>query len=218
MYGIELRKGRDCIKHKIFIFAAAPGLFVLTCLTGESWIIRIAAAAVCGLAARLIPLLLAGRREKIRSRSYDMDLPDLLIHIAMFTEAGLNLRDAVERAAGIGSLERPLYRDLNEIFERIRRGSAKDFLSALEELAAQRKSVPLSNFCAMLTQNLRKGSGELGAMFTAQAQIYRNERRRIAAKLAEEAATLLLFPSAIVLIALILLLLAPAVMEIFGGI
>lgn len=125
MYGIELRKGRDCIKHKIFIFAAAPGLFVLTCLTGESWIIRIAAAAVGGLAARLIPLLLAGRREKIRSRSYDMDLPDLLIHIAMFTEAGLNLRDAVERAAGIGSLERPLYRDLNEIFERIRRGSAK---------------------------------------------------------------------------------------------
>ena len=70
----------------------------------------------------------------------------------------------------------------------------------------------------MLTQNLRKGSGELGALFTAQAQIYRNERRRLAAKLAEEAATLLLFPSAIVLIALILLLLAPAVMEIFGGI
>ena len=147
-----------------------------------------------------------------------MDLPDFLIHIAMFTEAGLNLRDAVERAAGIGSLERPLYRDLNGIFERIRRGSAKDFLSALEELAVQQKSVPLSNFCVMITQNLRKGSGELGTLLTAQAQIYRNERRRTAAKLAEEAATLLLFPSALVLIALILLLLAPAVMEIFGGI
>lgn len=90
-------------------------------------------------------------------------------------------------------------------------------MTAFEDAAARRNSVSFRNFCAMLIQNVRKGSGELSALFAAQAQIYRNERRRIAGKLGDEAVTLLLIPSAIVLAALILLLLAPAIMEIFGG-
>ena len=64
---------------------------------------------------------------------------------------------------------------------------------------------------------MRKGSGEISNLFTTQAQLYRNERRRIAGKLADEAATLLLIPSTLVLLALIVMLLAPAIMELFNG-
>ena len=59
-------------------------------------------------------------------------------------------------------------------------------------LKAKAENMPKDN----IDRAIKKGSGELGTLFTAQAQIYRNERRRTAAKLAEEAATLLLFPSA----------------------
>ena len=80
-----------------------------------------------------------------------------------------------------------------------------------------RKSAVLSNFCITIVQNMRKGSAEISDLFTMQAQLYRNERRRIAGKLADEAATLLLIPSTLVLVALIIMLLAPALMEIFNG-
>ncbi len=147
-----------------------------------------------------------------------MDLPDFMIHISMFTEAGLTLWDAIARASEIGDPQRPLYRDMCGIFEAVRKGAAKDLISALEETALRRKSAAFSNFCVMVTQNIRKGSGELSALFASQAQLYRNERRRIAGKMADEAVTLLLIPSTIVLAALIILLLTPAVIGIFGGV
>ena len=100
----------------------------------------------------------------------------------------------------------------------LRVGEFSVFNDKLEELAEVRKSPVLSNFCITVIQNMRKGSGELGEIFTAQAQMYRNERRRIAGKMADEAATLLIIPSALVLVALIVLLLAPAVMDIFNGV
>jgi len=107
--------------------------------------------------------------------------------------------------------------DFNQVFVKIRKGATKDFITGLEELAALRKSAVLSDFCVTVIQNMRKGSGELSGLFTTQAQLYRNERRRLAGKLADEAATLLLIPSTLVLIALIVMLLAPALMEIFNG-
>ncbi|MFR1517424.1 MAG: type II secretion system F family protein [Clostridia bacterium] len=205
------------MKHRIIIIIVSLLLFFLTSAAKESWLFRILAATIGGAAAYGILLLQARRKEQIRNRSYDMDLPDFMIHIAMFTEAGLNIWDAIERAAGTGSPDRPLYKDIAGAYERVRKGSAKDLMASFEELAEQRRSASLSNFCTMVIQNVRKGSGELSSFFTSQAQIYRNERRRTAGKLADEAATLLLLPSAIVLVALILLLLSPAILEMFGG-
>ena len=103
------------------------------------------------------------------------------------------------------------------VFENIRKGYTKDFITGLEELADLRKSPVLSNFCITVVQNMRKGSGELSELFMSQAQLQRNERRRLAGKMADEAATLLIIPSTLVLIALIVLLLAPAVLEMFKG-
>ncbi len=206
------------MKQKITILSIMLGFFVIAILTVENGSFWIVIAAIGGLSAYFIPVLVTKRKENLRNRSYDLDLPDFMVHTAMFIEAGLILWDALERAAGAGNRERPLYQDINGAFDRVRKGSSKDLIAVFEELAAQRKSASLSNFCAMVTQNVRKGSGELSMLFTAQAQLYRNERRRVAEKLAEEAVTLLLIPSSIVLIALVLLLLAPAVMQIFGEI
>lgn len=206
------------MRQKIAILSVTLGFFVIAVLTVENWSLRVIIAAIGGFSAYFIPVLDTRRKENIRNRSYDLDLPDFMVHTAMFTEAGLILWDALERAAGTGNMDRPLYQDINGAFNRVRKGSSKDLIAVFEELAAQRKSASLSNFCAMVTQNVRKGSGELSILFIAQAQLYRNERRRVAEKLSEEAVTLLLIPSSIVLIALVLLLLAPAVMQIFGGI
>ena len=146
-----------------------------------------------------------------------MDLPDLMIHIAMFIEAGLDIKEALKKAAMAGDKKKPLYKALLNVFEMERKIGSKDFSVILQEVSEKQKVSSFSNFSALIIQNMRKGSDELSEIFMAQAQLYRNERKRIAGKLADEAATLLLIPSAIVLIALVVLLLAPAVMTFLKG-
>lgn len=198
---------------KLVTFVCSAVLFTVMLLQGEDVVFSCTVSIAAGALIYVLYIKSKQKKEKERDRNYEMDLPDLMIHIAMFTEAGLTVQDAIERAVWAGDSSNMLYKDLKIVFERVRKGVYKDFISALEGLAQERKSAVLSNFYSVIVQNLRKGSSELGDLFTMQAQLYRNERKRLAGKLADEASSLLLFPSTIVLVALILLLLAPAVME-----
>ena len=207
------------IKNKYFKdIVTGVIVFLISFITGESFIISIITAIISALAIIGICKLLEKRKSESYKKSYEMDLPDLMIHVAMFVEAGLGIKEALERAVLAGNQNKPLYRDLRNVFEMERKIGSKDFSIILQEMAEKQKIPPLSNFSAVIIQNLRKGSDELSDIFTAQAQIYRNERRRIAGKLADEAATLLLIPSTIVLVALVLLLITPAVMAFMQGI
>lgn len=205
------------MNRKIIYILCGGFFFAVSLMMKEN----IAFCIVMGIGAYILSFaadkVVIQKKDKQLNRSYEMDLPDLMIHIAMFTEAGLGIQEAIERAVCSGEKRKPLYSDLRGIFEKIRRGNTKDFITGLEELADIRKSPVLSNFCITVVQNIRKGSRELSDLFLAQAQLQRNERRRLAGKLAEEAATLLIIPSTLVLVALIVLLLAPAVLEIFNG-
>ncbi len=204
-------------KLVVRLIAAAVFMFVVACVLKESMKVRLGAALLGVVIVYVLTLSAETRKKKYIGRSYDMDLPDFLTHVSMFTEAGIGIWDAIERSAEIGNADRPLYKDIKGAFESVRKGAAKDIMSAFEDLSDSRKSAALSNLCATVIQNVRKGSSELSSIFASQAQLYRNERRRIAGKMADEAVTLLTIPSALVLIAMIILLLAPAVMEMFGG-
>lgn len=184
---------------------------------GENLLFCIIMGIVTGIISYIIDKFIQQKKQKEVNRSYEMDLPDFLVHIAMFTETGMCLQDAIERAAISGEKNKLLYEDILNVFEKVRKGNTADFITGLEELADYRKIPSLSNFCITVVQNMRKGSEELSQLFITQAQLYRNERRRVAGKMADEAATLLIFPSAIVLVALIVLLIAPAVLDIFRG-
>lgn len=206
------------LKIKIISVVCAFVLFVIMILQGEKIIFSLIVSVTLSVMLYFIYLKFRQNKEKEKSRSYEMDLPDLMIHIAMFTEAGLNIQEAIERAVLAGNCKNMLYKDLRNVFESVRKGIYGDFVTALENMANERKSAVFSNFCSVIVQNLRKGSCELSSLFTTQAQIYRAERKRIAGKLADEASSLMLLPSTIVLIAMIILLLAPAVIEMGIGI
>lgn len=192
-------------------------VFLISFVLGENLLGSVATAILSVLVIIGICKLLDKRRSEALKKSYEMDLPDLMIHVAMFVEAGLGIKDALERAVTAGNQSKPLYKELQNVFKMERKIGSKDFSVILQEIAEKQKILPFSNFSAVIIQNLRKGSDELSDIFTAQAQIYRNERRRMAGKLADEAATLLLIPSTIVLVALILLLITPAVMAFMQG-
>ena len=191
--------------------------FVISLIMKENLLFCFLMGVTAAIISFALNKVIMQKKAKQINQSYEMDLPDLMVHIAMFAEAGMGIQDAIEKAVHSGEKRKKLYADLFMVFENIRKGYTKDLITGLEELANSRKSPALSNFCITIVQNMRKGSGELSDYFLAQAQLQRNERRRLAGKLADEAATLLIIPSTLVLIALIVLLLAPAVLEMFKG-
>lgn len=206
------------MNKKYIYFICGGFVFAVSLIMKETLVFCFAMSILAIVLSYEVHRAVVLKKKKQINQSYEMDLPDLMIHIAMFTEAGMGVQEAVERAVLSGKKNKSLYIDLRRVFENVRKGNTKDFITGLEELADFRKSPVLSNFCITIVQNMRKGSSELSELFMSQAQLQRNERRRMAGKLADEAATLLVIPSTLVLIALVVLLLAPAVLEMFIGI
>ena len=147
---------------------------------------------------------------------YEIDMADYLTGVALLLYAGLNLWDSMRRALQGSDIRRPLYRDLGLMFDGIDNGKYDSPVDAVEQLATERGSPAMSMLAGAVVQNYKKGAGEIAALFQELSVTARSNRKYLCMKLADEATTLLLLPSAIVLIALIALLLTPAMLTLFS--
>ena len=177
-------------------------------------------SALCGLICGGLGLILyrlsQKRRRKKELDMYEIDMADYLTGVALLLYAGLNLWDSMRRALQGSDLRRPLYRDLGLMFDGIDNGKYDSPVDAVEQLATERGSPALSMLAGAVVQNYKKGAGEIAALFQELSVTARSNRKYLCMKLADEATTLLLLPSAIVLIALIALLLTPAMLTLFS--
>jgi len=80
-------------------------------------------------------------------------------------------------------------------------------------MASRCKDATVSTFVSLVVQNSRKGTAELADLLRLQAVNARNERRMVAKQLSDEAATLMLIPSALILAAVLVIVAAPAVIR-----
>ena len=78
-------------------------------------------------------------------------------------------------------------------------------------MAARCGDASVSTFVSLVLQNSRKGSTELASLLRLQAVNQRTERKALAKQMADEASTLMLIPSAMILAAILVLTAAPAV-------
>lgn len=157
-------------------------------------------------------LVLRNKAQKDR-RMIDMDMADYLTSTALLLSSGLNLWDAMQRGMSGCDLKRPLYREIRRAFGLCESGMVRDRVTAFEMVGASLNVPSVSTLVCAIAQNYKKGSGELAELFMNIASDCRRERRDIAGKMADEASTLLLIPSVLVLIAMILMLAGPAVLE-----
>lgn len=160
--------------------------------------------------------ILRHRRKKLK-QSYDMQMPDLLIDIAMLMESGMNIWDAICRCVNIGDTKKPLYSALYKAIISVEKGICADYCIALEQMAEECRCACVSNFVSLVVQNSRKGNSFIVQILINSASFYRSERKNTATKLAGEATTLMLLPSAAILVAMILLMVAPAIIQMIGG-
>ena len=142
------------------------------------------------------------------------ELSDLLERIALLLDAGVTLWNAViivSECSGEGVLLRELRQTVHQ-FSGIN-GYYYEPEAAFEELARRCADPSVSTFVSLIVQNARKGTSELAELLRMQSVHARSERRMLAGRIAEEASTLMLIPSALVLAAVLVLVAAPAVIQ-----
>lgn len=168
-------------------------------------------AGLCGLRDGAVI-----KKAKDRCLQMRFELSDLLERIALLLDAGVTLWNAiviVSENGGEGALVR-------EIRQTVQQFSSTDGYyyepeAAFEELARRCADPSVSTFVSLIVQNARKGTEELAELLRIQAIHARNERKMLAKQVSDEAATLMLIPSAIVLAAVLVLTAAPAVIQFF---
>lgn len=156
-------------------------------------------------------------KARKKTRRIRFDLSEITERLAILMEAGVPLWNAFvilsENADENNPLEAELKRTVSGFLSDT--GYYYEPEKQFETLAERCDDAAVSTFVSLIIQNSRKGSGELVPMLRLQAVNQRTERRAIAKQMADEASTLMLLPSVMVLAAVLVLIAAPAVLSFF---
>ncbi len=206
-------------KQRKALFFAAP-LFtavisIAMFLSGKTIILCV--FAFLGLAAGFYILYDGNIMKKAKHRCLQMrlELSELLDRLAVLLDAGVTLWNSIvivsENSVSGGAFEAELKKTVNAFYSQD--GYYFDPESAFEEMALRCDDATVSTFVSLIVQNSRKGTSELAELLRIQAVNSRNERRMLAKQLSDEASTLMLIPSALILASILILVAAPAVIQ-----
>lgn len=200
---------------KVFHLLLGIILGALYCILGEIDYIGILIIPAFGVL--LFFLADKGLDDKFRERRFQLerDFPDFLSKLVLLVNAGLNVRQAIERIATETNSTSPLYMELQNVISDIRAGMSES--EAYSEFSQRCKLKQISNFVSILQQNIKLGGNqmlfELRRMHTECWEM----RKSVAKQLGEKASSKLMFPLALMLIAILLICVAPVVIELRGG-
>ncbi|MDR1204570.1 MAG: type II secretion system F family protein [Peptococcaceae bacterium] len=138
------------------------------------------------------------------------ELPDFMSQIALLLMAGIPLTAAWERSLNANSSGSDLEMELRQVIRDMRQGMA--FVSALEALARRRPCQEIQMFVMLLSQNAKKGRGELAKVLNSRAKQGWEMRKQQVRRQGEAAFIKMLFPMVLMLIAILLIVTAPAMM------
>ncbi len=215
LYGNRFEKKRAERKRLFLIMGP-----VAMCVAAVAFFAGLKAAEIAVLAVG-IPLGIIGFSEysvfdkaKKKQRKLRLGLADLAERLAVLLDAGVNVWSALVDVSSMmkeqdGALGNELRMAVNDYC-----GANGYYYSpeeALENMAARCGDASVSTFVSLVLQNSRKGSSELASLLRLQAVNQRSERKALAKQMADEASTLMLIPSAMILAAILVLTATPAV-------
>lgn len=210
----ETQPGRD-----IFVLPEEfDGLPLIWQLPKPAWGSRIVLLTLAGCAGLSAAFERDLRREgEKREEALVMSYPAFLSRLALLAGTGMPLRMIFARLAkeGMTGSGGPVYEEALRTFREMESGLTE--LEAYENFG-RRTRLPQYRKCAsLLTQNVRKGTGELLTALEQEAENAFEERKTRARKKGEEAQTRLLLPMLMMLVVVMILIMVPACFS-FGGI
>lgn len=211
-------RGAVRYKQRRFLFLSLPAaavlLFAVLFLLGNGPVFSALYSAGIGLGAAAVCDGAIYKKAKDRRIQMRFALSGVLERIALLLDAGVTLWNAiviVAESGGDGAL-------IGEIRLAVQQFSGVNGYyyepeAAFEEMARRCTDPSVGAFVSLIVQNARKGTSELAELLRMQAVYARSERRMLAKQMSEEASTLMLLPSVMVLAAVLVLAAAPAIIQ-----
>lgn len=149
-----------------------------------------------------------------RKFQLERDFPDFLTKLVLMIDAGLNVRQAIERITGESNSKSALYKELGTVMADINAGELE--CEAYSALAERCKIKQITNFVSILQQNMRLGGSQMVFELKRMGTESWEMRKNTAKQLGEKASTKLMLPLTIMFLAVIIICVAPVIIELGG--
>ena len=179
---------------------------------GPYWILLLTALLALWVRARA-----EGKRKealKERERQLLLDYPELVSKFTVLLQAGLSARNVWERMVAEyekqrGKGEKPRYVMEEMRVTKLQLDNGVYESRAYGEFGRRCGLHPYMKFAALLEQSLRQGSGGLSLLLMEEAEAAFEQRKHLARRLGEEAATKLMLPMFLMLLVVLAVVMAP---------
>ncbi len=155
------------------------------------------------------------KRKKDRERKLLLDYSEVVSKLQIFLGAGMTVRTAWERIAldyqrlrEGGGEERPAYEEMLQTYYQLRSGAAEG--KAYEEFGRRCVLQPYLKFAGLLEQNRKTGTKNLRQLLQLEMTDAFEQRKNLARRQGEEAATKLLIPLFLMLGVVMVIVVVPA--------
>ena len=156
-------------------------------------------------------------KATLRRRQLLSDYPQLVSQLVLYLGAGMTVRNIFFRLADEytrkreGGMEaRYMYEELLRTTRAIQAGKSE--ARAYEEFGQRCQGQEYTRLCTLLSQNLRKGNGEILKLLQEESGKAFNDQMDAVRKLGEEAGTKLLLPMILMLLIVMVVIMIPAYM------
>ncbi len=211
-------------RERDLLLKLCPLFAVLSFGAGILFELTVVEALILGLGVPLIVIVATEHsindKAKTKTKKLRLGLADLLERLAVLVDAGVPLWSAIVTVSGYmdkndGALGEELWRTVNDFVTPS--GYYYGNENAMEDLAKRCNDAQVSTFVSLVLQNARKGADELAPLLRMHAVSQREERKSISKQMSEEASTLMVIPSVMILTAVMAIVAAPAIIRLFAG-
>lgn len=154
------------------------------------------------------------RNLEKRKKELLLDYPEIVNKLTLYMGAGMTIRNAFfkmgedYKKVGVSHRKRYVYEEILLLCHELQSGVSET--EAYAHLGKRCQLQVYMKLCALLSQNLRRGSNDLLAMLRQEAVNAFEERKNTAKKMGEEAGTKLLLPMMMMLCIVMALIMIPA--------
>jgi tight adherence protein C len=192
-----------------FAFVYVFGFAVLVKLIGLAFV-----GILFSIFGYMIPELFIKNQIKVRQIQIEREIPGVLNTMAIMTEAGLGLFEAMEKVCEVKKGE--FVRELKMVNEEVKVGTLRK--EAFLKMSDRCEVAEVSTFVSALLQVLEKGAGGISEFIKEQADELWSKRLNKAKELGAKASLKLFFPMLLLVMPASLIFLAgPVVMSIIGN-
>ena len=145
------------------------------------------------------------------------DYPQFVSKLVLYMGAGMTVRNVFEKLSfsyvkkrESGAEKRYLYEEILRVNRELKTGASES--EAYERFGARCATKQYTRLSTLLSQNIRKGNGELLALLSEESKKAFEERMDKVKKTGEEAGTKLLLPMIIMLVIVMAMIMIPAYM------